>query len=83
MFEQFLDEWKLSRTRKISIKSVAGATHSLALTSGGQVVQWPGQTNVPSGLSKAVAIAAGYNSSLALTTEGRVVEWGTYGAGQI
>jgi len=38
------------------------------------VVAW-GQTDVPSGLSNVVAIAAGYYS-LALTAEGRVVAWG-------
>ena len=35
-----------------------------------------GQTNVPSGLSNVVAIAAGGGHDLALTTEGRVVAWG-------
>ena len=35
-----------------------------------------GQTDVPSGLSNVVAIAAGGYHSLALTAEGRVVAWG-------
>ena len=45
-----------------------------------EVVAWgdndSGQTNVPSGLSNVVAIAAGGYHSLALTAEGRVVAWG-------
>ena len=48
--------------------------HSLALTAEGRVVAWGsndvGQTNVPSGLSNVVAIAAGDHHSLALTAEG-------------
>ena len=41
-----------------------------------------GQTNVPSGLENAVAIAAGRWHSLALTAEGRVVAWGDNRWGQ-
>ena len=41
-----------------------------------------GQTNVPSGLSNVVAIAAGGDHSLALTAEGRVVAWGDNDYGQ-
>jgi hypothetical protein len=35
-----------------------------------------GQTNVPAGLSNAVAIAAGNGHNLALRTDGTVVSWG-------
>jgi len=46
------------------------------------VVGWgdngQGQTDVPSGLSNVVAIAAGDGHSLALTAEGRVVAWGSF-----
>jgi hypothetical protein len=56
------------------------------LTSEGRVVGWgsntDGQTNIPSGLSNVVAIAAGENHSLALTAEGRVIGWGSNGDGQ-
>jgi hypothetical protein len=41
-----------------------------------------GQSEVPSGLSNVVAIAAGYEHSLALTAEGLVVAWGDNEYGQ-
>ena len=51
-----------------------------------EVVGWGdnsyGETNVPTGLSNVVAIAAGASHSLALTAEGRVVGWGYNSAGQ-
>jgi len=43
---------------------------------------WQGQTDVPSGLSNVVEIAAGGGHSLALTAEGQVVAWGDNGSGQ-
>jgi alpha-tubulin suppressor-like RCC1 family protein len=55
----------------------------LALTTvcaASEVTAWgcndDGQTNVPSGLSNVVAIAAGADYSLALMAEGRVLAWG-------
>ncbi len=52
----------------------------------GEVVGWgdnfSGQTNIPSGLTNAVAIAAGGNHSLALTADGRVIGWGLNTSGQ-
>ena len=63
---------------------VAGAP--LAGYAAPEVVAWGanyyGQTNVPSGLSNVVAIAAGSSHSLALTAEGRVVGWGASNYGQ-
>jgi alpha-tubulin suppressor-like RCC1 family protein len=51
-----------------------------------EVVAWGdniyGQTDVPSGLSNVVSIAAGYRHSLSLTTEGGVVAWGSNAYGQ-
>ena len=50
----------------------------------GRVSAWgnntSGQTNVPSSLTNAVAIAAGVSHSLALTEDGRVVAWGDFGS---
>src|SRR3974390_3190359 len=65
----------------------AAATHSFA--AGGTVFAWgdngAGQTNVPTGLTNVVAIAAGDYHSLALRADGTVVAWGlnTYGATNI
>ncbi|MCL5098994.1 MAG: hypothetical protein M1608_15960 [Candidatus Omnitrophica bacterium] len=51
------------------------------------VVAWgdnrTGQTNVPSDLTNAVAIAAGENHSLALKSDGMIVAWGTNDYGQL
>ncbi|MFN5927759.1 MAG: RCC1 domain-containing protein, partial [Roseiflexaceae bacterium] len=63
-----------------------GGSHSLALKANGTVVAWglnsSGQSNVPSGLSNVVAIAAGGSHSLALKSDGTVVAWGYNGSGQ-
>ena len=54
--------------------------HALALRRDGTVVAWGdntwGQTNVPSGLSNVVGIAAGDGNSLALLANGTIVAWG-------
>ncbi len=54
--------------------------------SNAQVVAWgdnrPGQTNVPAGLSDAVAVAGGGWHSLALRSNGTVVGWGDNNDGQ-
>jgi Regulator of chromosome condensation (RCC1) repeat len=51
-------------------KVAAGEDHVLALTSDGIVAAWggneSGQTDIPSNLGKATAIAAGWNYSVAL-----------------
>lgn len=51
-----------------------------------EIVAWGnsehGQTNVPSGLSNVVAVAAGFHHSLGLTAEGKVVAWGDNQLGQ-
>ncbi|MDB6111259.1 MAG: Immunoglobulin I-set domain protein [Pedosphaera sp.] len=51
------------------------------------VVAWGanffGQTNVPPGLTNAVAIAGGENHSLALKSDGTVIAWGDSNYGQI
>ena len=60
----------------------AGANHSLALKSDGAVVAWGGSdTNVPFGLTNAVAISGGRGNSLALKVDGTVVGWGNFGLG--
>jgi trimeric autotransporter adhesin len=52
----------------------------VALRGDGKVFAWGdntyGQTNVPSGLSNVVAVAAGVAHSLALLTNGTLVAWG-------
>lgn len=57
-----------------------GGNHTLALTTGGDVVAWGsnsfGQTAIPAGLRDVTAIAAGDRGSLALKSDGTVVEWG-------
>ena len=57
------------------IITVMGAGTPLAGHAAPEVAAWgdnsQGQTNVPSGLSNVVAIAAGYGHSLALTAEDR------------
>jgi alpha-tubulin suppressor-like RCC1 family protein len=61
------------------IITVAVAGAPLAGRAATEVIAWGdnhyGQTDVPSGLSNVMAIAAGDYHSLALTTEGRVVQW--------
>ena len=55
----------------------------MALQSNGTVVVWGsdlyGQTNIPAGLTNAIAIAAGMDHCLALRTDGTVVAWGDNG----
>jgi alpha-tubulin suppressor-like RCC1 family protein len=64
----------------LGLLSTTGVGHAAS-----EVVGWGrndyGQTNIPSGLSNVVAIAAGQDHSLALTAEGRVVGWGFNGEG--
>jgi alpha-tubulin suppressor-like RCC1 family protein len=76
----------------------AGDLFNLALTAEGTVLGWGagggewgvpdegdndlGETNVPTGLSNVVAIAAGYEDSLALQADGTVVAWGDNGWGE-
>lgn len=64
--------------------AIAAGGHSLALRSNGTVVTWGGgsETDVPSGLSNVVAIAAGNVHSLALCSNGTVVAWGANVEGQ-
>jgi alpha-tubulin suppressor-like RCC1 family protein len=51
-----------------------------------QIVAWGdnsyGRTNVPVGLTNAIAIASGTYHSLALQADGKVVAWGNNGQGQ-
>ena len=60
----------------------AGEEHALALTAGGNVTAWGGNTygqcNVPTNLlsGKVMAIAAGATHSVALKNDGTVVVWG-------
>ncbi len=52
----------------------------------GTVVAWGdnsyGQTNVPSGLTNVIAVAAGYYFSMALKNDGTVTVWGDNSAGE-
>jgi len=72
------------RTRVLMDRLAAGYDHSLALTSGGQLVQWGDASSAQrEGLPKApppgqrwVALAAGSRHSLALTSGGQLVQWG-------
>ena len=65
-----------------------GPTHGLAVTWNGGVLAWGGigenygQTSVPTGLSRVVAVAAGTWHSLALKNDGTVVGWGRNDYGQ-
>jgi len=64
----------------------AGYDYSLALNHNGTVVAWgnnsQGQTNVPAGLSNAVAVAGGVVDSLALRSDRTVIVWGSNLYGQ-
>ncbi len=67
--------------------TVAGGwNHSLALDRNGYVVAWgdntSGQTNVPVGVSNALAIAAGAYHSLLITSNATVMAWGNNFSGQ-
>src|SRR5580700_5171117 len=68
----------------IAILWPALAGHSQ--TVGGTVVAWgndsSGQTNVPSGLTNVVSVAAGDLFQMALTSNGTVVVWGDNSFGQ-
>jgi alpha-tubulin suppressor-like RCC1 family protein len=83
------DEEKAHPMKKISARLLASVSWIITVVMAGlplsghanpEVVAWgyndSGQTNVPSGLSNVVAIAAGEVHSLALTAEGGVVAWG-------
>jgi alpha-tubulin suppressor-like RCC1 family protein len=65
------------------VSVAAGAAHSLALRSDGQVVAWGyntyGQTNVPADATNIVAIAAGWYGNAALRADGTMLVWGTNG----
>lgn len=65
---------------------VAGLVFSLNSWAAPNVVVWGdntyGQTNVPSGLTNAVQIAAGTDHCVALTADGRVFAWGSDSWGQ-
>jgi hypothetical protein len=63
------------------VVAISAGYHSLALRKDGTVVAWGGghdfgQTNVPVGLNRVIAIAAGQNHSLALKDDGTLVAWG-------
>jgi hypothetical protein len=72
-------EFRLLMMRAAVIALLAG---SLTCLNGATVVAWGpgsfGQTNVPAGLSNAVAIDGGAEQSLAIRSDGTVVAWGSY-----
>ena len=61
----------------------AGDNLSLGLSSNGTIIVWGSNlrhgTDIPSGLSNVVAIAAGWTHCLALRRDGTVVGWGSPG----
>src|SRR4051812_21495190 len=77
----------LSRLRWRACDALLLAVACLALFSGrafgqvGTVVAWGGnqrgQTNVPAGLTNAIAVAGGTFHSIALRSDGTVVAWGS------
>src|SRR5688572_22173129 len=72
------------KTLLLSIALLGFATPGWAQN--GTVIAWGdnrhGQTDVPSGLSNVLAIAAGEWHNLALKTDGTVIAWGANNAGQ-
>ena len=66
-----------------AISIAAGAYHSLALLTNGQVIGWgiSGAT-APSALTNAIAISAGNAHSVALRSNGTVTAWGSSSYGQ-
>ncbi|MBA4147735.1 MAG: hypothetical protein H0X66_06435 [Verrucomicrobia bacterium] len=71
-------------TLLLGIALLGFATHGW--TQDGTVIAWGdnryGQTNVPSGLSNVVAIAAGEWHNMALRADGTLIGWGVNNAGQ-
>jgi hypothetical protein len=67
----------------VLVSSICVPSISRAAT---RIVAWgnnsSGQTNVPPGLTNAIAVAGGRFHSLALTEDGRVVAWGDNSLGQ-
>ncbi len=63
-----------------NVVEISTYIHDLVLKADGTVVAWGdntfGETNVPTDLSCAVAVAAGWGFSLALKPDGTVVGWG-------
>lgn len=73
----------------LQISVLIFALAPLVAGAGGQVIAWgdnsQGQTNVPPGLTNAIAIAGGLSHSLALKGDNTVVAWGddTYGQANV
>jgi hypothetical protein len=67
----------------IAIALAAAYNHTIWLRDNGTIIAWGnnanGQTNVPSGLSNVVAIAAGGAQAMALRRDGTVTNWGATG----
>jgi alpha-tubulin suppressor-like RCC1 family protein len=67
----------------------AGANHSLAITTGGQVWTWGDnepmwhQVDLPAGAASPVAVDGGRAHSEAVLADGRVVAWGDNALGQL
>ena len=72
-----------------SVVAISAGGCSMALRQDGTVVEWSvhedpyGACNVPSGLSRVVAVAAGPDYSLALESDGTVVAWGNNNQGAV
>jgi len=73
-------------TRRLAALAVAVFLAAPPAHATGTVTAWgnnnDGETNVPAGLSNAVAVAGGANFSLALRADGTVAAWGANGNGQ-
>jgi alpha-tubulin suppressor-like RCC1 family protein len=81
MDPNFIDTNSFSVSRNIGVKAiVTSCAHSLALRNDGTVAAWGdnyyGQSNVPSGLSDVIAVAAGSRHSVVLKNDSTVVAWG-------
>ncbi|MDB6109144.1 MAG: hypothetical protein JWR69_894, partial [Pedosphaera sp.] len=67
---------------RLAVSNVFGVAYGAVqqFTTGGKLLAWgyntSGQTNIPPGLTNAVAIAGGLDHSLALRNDGRIISWG-------
>lgn len=65
-----------------AVRITTNGTRSAAVTTSGQVVEWPVSDSIAENLSEAVDVKIGYNYGLALKADGTVVSWGDNWSGQ-